>query len=377
MPKLLTLATATCGLAVAMGAAAQPSGAMNSNTPFVSEGVAREVLARPPHAKTIASDGKPLIAMTGFLARADASPLAQRGRDPDNLVGRDGKPIADPAANPGAIALESDPNISFEKWGEYWRKVHGVRFTYADEPSDKTLDVLARYDQIHRIPAGPTLANSPPYLAPADAQGKLYPGVIGHIPEYKRPRWDGIAYLNFHSADDIGALFGEKFKTKILPEDQALFRQVAPVLSRQFIRIASKDSRDPIVLVYTHSRRSDLTRDVFQEDWLGRHNKVVMEQPSTKALVSRYVQLQNIGGTEAGQPFYAEPTASIDGITLMYFRSMNDAEDYVMSDGFKAMAADLQRISDQTKSDYWTALDYVVVNRIGKEKVTVASPKKR
>jgi len=373
MRILLTVATVVTGLAAAMPAVAQTPGSMNSNSPFVSEGVAREVLARPPHAKTIASDSKPLIVMTGFLARADSSPLSQRGRDPSNLVDRDGKPIADPAANPSANALESDPNLTWEKWDEYWRKVHGVRFTYADEPSDTTLNALARYDQIHRIPAGPTLANSPPYLAPADAKGKLYPAVIGHIPEYKRPKWDGIAYLNFHSADDIGTLFGEKFKTKILPEDQVLFRQVAPVLSKQFIRIASKDSRDPIILVYTHSRRSDLTREQFQQDWLGRHEGLVMSQPSTKALVSRYVQLQNIGGNKAGEPFYADATGAIDGITLMYFRSMNDAEDYVMSEGFKAMTADLERIADKSKSDYWTALDYVVVNRIGKEKVTASA----
>lgn len=346
---------------------------MNSNTPFASEGSVREVLARPPHAKTIASSGKPLIVMTGFLARADSSPLSQRGRDPDNLVDRNGKPITDPAADPSANALDSDPNIGWEKWDEYWRKVHGVRFTYAEDASDTTLESLTRYDQIHRLPAGPTLANSPPYLAPADAKGKLYPGVIGHIPEYKRPRWDGIAYLNFHSTDDIGKVFGEKFQTKILPEDRVLFRQVAPVLSKQYIRIASKDSRDPIILVFTHSRRADLTRDQFQQDWLGRHQKLVMAQPSTKALVSRYVQLQNIGGAEPGKPFYAEPTAGIDAITLMYFRSMNDVEDYVMSDGFKAMISDLQRIADQKKSDYWTAINYLVINRLGKEKVTSAS----
>lgn len=373
MHKYLSAAAVACGLVAAMSSPAQTAAPMNSNTPFTSEGSVRETLARPPHAKTLPGTDKPLIVMTGFLARADATPLSQRGRDPDNLVDRNGKPIVDPAADPGAIALESDPNIGWEKWSEYWRKVHGVRFTYADDPSDTTLDGLARYDQIHRLPAGPTLSNSPPYMAPADAKGKLYPGVIGHIPEYKRPRWDGIAYLNFHSADDIGKVFGEKFQTKILPEDHMLFRQVAPVLSKQYIRIASKDSRDPVILVFTHARRADLTREQFQEDWLGRHQKLVMAQPSTKALVSRYVQLQNIGGAEPGKPFYAEPTAGIDAITLMYFRSVNDVEDYVMSDGFKAMTGDLQRIADQSKSDYWTAIDYVVINRIGKEKVTAAS----
>jgi EthD domain-containing protein len=362
-----------CGLSLATQAVGQSAASVSPNTPFKSEGAAHELLARPPHAKTVASDGKPLIAMTGFLARADSSPLSQRGRDPDNLLDRNGKPISDPAADPTANALESDPNIAWEKWDEYWRKVHGVRFTFAEDRSDTSLDVLARYDQIHRLPAGPTLANSPPYVAPADAQGKLYSGVIGHIPDYKRPSWDGIAYLNFHNADEIGKLFGEKFKTKILPEDHVLFRQVAPVLSKQYIRIASKDSRDPIILVYTHSRRAGMTREQFQQDWLGRHRSIVMAQTSTKALVSRYVQLQNIGGTAPGQPFYAEATANIDAITLMYFRSMNDVEDYIMSDGFKAIVGDLAKIADQKKSDYWTAVDYVVINRIGRERITASS----
>lgn len=365
--------SAAIGLAICLGASSSVAqGTASRNLPYISESAVTEVLARPPHARTVPGTVKPLIVLTGFLARSDSSPLSQRGRDPNNLVDRQGKPIADPAADPTANALESDPNLLWEKWDEYWRKVHGVRFTYADEKSDTTLSAILRYDQIHRLPAGPTKANPPPYQAPADAKGKLYPGVIGHIPDYKRPRWDGIAYLNFKSADVIGGVFGEKFKTKILPEDAVLFRQVAPVLSKQFIRIASKDGRDPVLLVFTHTRRANLTRTQFQQEWLGRHERLVMSQASTKSLVSRYVQLQNIGGTEPGMPFYAEATAAIDAISLLYFRSMNDAEDYVMSDGFKAITNDLNRIADPEKSDFWTAIDYVVINRIGREKVTAS-----
>lgn len=47
-----------------------------------------------------------------------------------------------------------------------------------------------------------------------------------------------------------------------------------------------------------------------------------------------------------------------------------------MSDGFKAMTSDLQRIADQKRSDFWTAIDYVVVNRIGHENVTAGRASK-
>lgn len=122
--------------------------------------------------------------------------------------------------DPSANAFEGNPNLNFEHWGEYWRKVHGVRFIHVEEADDYSLEKLVRYDQLHRLAAGPTHTDTPPYRAPADARGKLWPTVIGHIEPYRRPRWDGIAYLNFASAEDIAAVLGnERVRRKILPED--------------------------------------------------------------------------------------------------------------------------------------------------------------
>lgn len=330
----------------------------------------REVLSRPPYYKAHPGGIEPLIVLTGFLTRPDSSTLTQRGRDPQNLLDRAGKPIADPSADPSANAFESDPNINFEKWDEYWRKTHGVRFTYTEDSSDVSMQSLARYDQIHRIPAGPTSLRPPPYTAPADEQSRLFPTVIGHVPEYRRPTWDGIAYLNFTSSGEIGKVFGDKFKTKIIPEDLVLFRQVASVLSRQYIRIPSLTGRDPITLVMTHVRRSGLSREEFQAQWLGKQARLVMSQPATRKLVRRYVQLQNIGPTEKGKPFYYEATANIDGITLMSFASMNDVEDFLMSDSYKAIVTGAHSIEASEKSEYWTGLNYSVINRINPERVT-------
>ena len=38
-------------------------------------------------------------------------------------------------------AVEADPNLAFEHWDEYWRKVHGPKFAY-EEPGVSTKLVL-------------------------------------------------------------------------------------------------------------------------------------------------------------------------------------------------------------------------------------------
>ncbi len=95
---------------------------------------------------------------------------------------------ADPAAN----ASEPDPNLSFETWGDYWRKVHGPRFLHPDEADDRTtISRLLRYDQIHRVASGPTSLNPPPYRPPLDADGRLFETIVGHVEPYRRPQWTG------------------------------------------------------------------------------------------------------------------------------------------------------------------------------------------
>ena len=85
----------------------------------------------------------PLTVLFSFLSRADSTPLDLRSRADGHVLDRDGTVVADPASDPSDNALEPDPNLNFEKWGEYWRKVHGVRFLHADEATDrKAIDLL-------------------------------------------------------------------------------------------------------------------------------------------------------------------------------------------------------------------------------------------
>src|SRR5690349_15983787 len=70
----------------------------------------------------------PLTVLFSFLSRADSTPLDQRSRAGGHILGKDGKVISDPAADPFANAFEPNPNLNFEHWGDYWRKVHGIRF---------------------------------------------------------------------------------------------------------------------------------------------------------------------------------------------------------------------------------------------------------
>ncbi len=325
--------------------------------------------SRQPSART--ETDEPLIVVFSFLSRADSTPLAERRRAPGHVLGGDGKAIADPATDPSANAFESDPNINFEKWGEYWRKVHGVRFTYAEDGQDRSLDRLRRYDQIHRLAAGPTNLAPLPYAPPVDADGKLFPTIIGHVEPYRRPRWDGVAYLVFETADDIGTvLASERVRTKILPEDQAIFRDIAPVLSRQFVILPSEIGRDAIALVRTHVRKNGLDRAGFQERWLRAHADLVLAQPDTQRLVTRYVQLHNIGPTTEGEPFFHPQTSLIDGVTLMSFASMNDVEEFLLTEGYRMIVESEEAIGSVAESEYWTAINFNIVDRIRAERPT-------
>jgi hypothetical protein len=312
----------------------------------------------------------PLIVLCSFLSRADASPLAERRRSPGHMLDRNGDVIADPAAEPAANGFEGDPNINFEKWSEYWRKVHGPRFLYMEDASDRSFERLRRYDQLHRLPAGPTSFHAPPYAAPVDAEGKLYPTVIGHVGPYRRPQSDGIAYLAFETVDDIGVVLGsERVRTKILPEDRAIFREIAPLLSRQYVLMPGT-GRDAIALVQIHIRRPDLDRAEFQRRWLNEHADLVLAQEETRRLATRYVQLHNIGGSAAGAPFFHEETSSIDGVSLTGFSAAGDAEEFLQSDGYRMIAQGERAITSADKGEYWTAVTFGVLDRSQPERAS-------
>jgi len=318
--------------------------------------------------RPLAEAGAPLTVLFSFLSRADATPLDQRRRAEGHVLDRQGRVIPDPAADPGANAFEPDPNLNFEKWGEYWRKIHGIRFLQTEDADDHSVERLLRYDQIHRVAAGPTSLTSLPYRAPVDADGRLFPTIIGHVERYLRPRWDGVAYLGFAGLDDIAAVLGtERVRTKILPEDRTIFRDLAPVLAQQFIIMPSATGNDAVALVKTHLRRVDLDRSAFQRRWLQEHSRLVMAQAETKRLVRRYVQLHNIGPTAEGEPFFHPETSRFDGVTLMAFATMRDAEAFLVSEGYAVIAADEQSISTGA-GEYWSGLNFSIVDRLAPEK---------
>ena len=249
--------------------------------------------------------------------------------------------------------------------------MHGVHLTYVEETDDRSLERLQRYGQLHRVGAGPTEISTPPYAALVEDNGRLLPTVIGNIAPYRRPRWDGIPNLNFACPEDIAAaLANERVRSKILPEDQAIFRDIAPVLSRQYILLPSTSGYDAITLVKTHVRRPDNSRAGFQQWWLQEHADTVLAQPDTPRLVKRYVQLHNVGPTETGQPFFHPETSGIDVVTLMAFASVSDLEDFLLTDSQRVIADSEATMTSAGSTGYWTALGFVLVSRIAQEHVS-------
>jgi len=313
----------------------------------------------------------PLTVLFSFLSRADSTPLSLRSRADGYILDGDGKVIADPSFT----AFESDPNLNFEKWGEYWRKVHGMRFLHPDQAEDqKTVDLLLRYDQIHRVAPGPTSLNPPPYRPPLDARGQLFDTVIGHIEAYRRPQWDGIAYLNFASVGDMGAVLGsERVRRKILPEDQVIFRDLAPLFARQFILLPNTAGDDAIILVKTHVRHDELDRETFQRLWLHDHAQMVIDQPDTRRLVKRYVQLHNVGPASKDEPLFHPFTSRLDGVTVMAFASMKDVETFLLSDSYDAIEKAEKSIAIVEAGEYWTGVTFTVVDQLSPERATLVS----
>ncbi|MYM31126.1 hypothetical protein GTP58_22570 [Duganella sp. CY15W] len=291
-------------------------------------------------------DASPLTVVFSLLSRADSTP-------PDLRPPGAGRSQHD--------VFESDPNLNFEHWGEYWRKVHGARFLHRDEADDTAMDKLLRYDQLHRFAPGPTQTDAPPYRAPTDAYGRLWPDVAGRIERYRRPQWDGAAYLGFASEADIAEVLGSaRVQQKIMPEDHLMFRDIAPILSRQHILLPGAGS-EPVSLVKLHVRKPELSRSEFQHWWLGEHAGLVAEHAGP--LLKRYVQLHNVGPTSAGLPFYHADASRIDGVTLMSFGSVTALERFLSGAGQAAIANDERRMADTSAGEWWTAISMTLVDQ--------------
>ena len=323
-----------------------------------------DTLHRPPLGKTHAPSGKPLIVTPTFVSRVDATPRGDRPQDAGSAKSRHGHEVHLPNWRPHALAIEGDPNLAFEHWDEYWRKVHGPKFAW-DEPGSSS-ELVVRYDQLHRIASGPSSAFPPPYRAMVDDHGLLPADPWQRVPAFDRPRWDGLAYIAYAEEADIERTLGQdKFAKRIIADEQTAFRMVTREITREYILIPSERHRDAVSLVKIHMRRPDLSREAFQQRLLHDHARLVMAQPATGEFVRRYAQLHTIGSTQK------DPEGSkIDAVSIFAFASMNDVEDFLVSgDAATIAAAEAELIGEG--SEWWTALNYSVINRLHPERATL------
>jgi len=318
---------------------------------------------RPPLGATQAATGKPLIVTPTFVSRVDNTARSERPQDSGASKSRHGHEVHLPNWRPHALALEGEPNLAFEHWDEYWRKVHGPKFAW-DEPGSSSAAVL-RYDQVHRIASGPSSFFPPPYRAMVTDEGKLPEDPEKRVPAYERPRWDGFAYIAYADEDDIQrTLSQEKFDKRIVADEQVAFRMVTREITREYILVPSARHRDPVSLVMIHMRAPHLSREEFQQRLLGEHAQLVLAQPATREFVRRYAQLHNIGSTQK------DPEGSkIDAVSVLAFASLNDVEDYLVSDDYAAIQASHDALLGEG-SEWWTGINYSVINRLLPEVAT-------
>jgi hypothetical protein len=312
---------------------------------------------RPPVRRRFEATARPLIVTPTFVSRVDDTPRENRPQDEGSARDQAGREVRHPDRHPGALALEPDPNRAFEHWDEYWRKVHGPKFAW-NEPGSSS-ELVLRYDQVHRLAAGPSSFFRPPYQAMIDESGRLPSDPERRVPAFHRPRWDGFAYITYAEEADIERTLGqEKFAKRIIADEQVAFRKVTREITREFILIPSERHRDPISLVAIHVRRPDLSRATFQQRLLHDHAKLVLAQPGTHRYVRRYAQLHAIGTTQA------DPDGEmIDAISVLSFSSVNDVEDYLVSPDHAAVEASEAALTG-AGSEFWTAVNISIINRL-------------
>jgi hypothetical protein len=320
-------------------------------------------LHRAPQRRTFTATTKPLIVTGTFVSRVDNTPRSERPQDQGSAKDKHGREVRNPDRRTADLALEPDPDMAFEHWDEYWRKVHGPKFAW-NEPGSSS-ELVLRYDQLHRIASGPSSFFPPPYAAMVDESGQLPSDPERRVPAFGRPRWDGLAYITYAEQADIQrTLSQEKFAKRIIADEQVAFRMVTRELAREFILIPSARHRDPVSLLKIHMRRPELSRADFQRRLLNEHANTVLAQPATHEFVRRYAQLHNIGSTQD------DPEGSkIDAVSILAFDCLNDVEDYLVSKDHAAIEASENALAGEG-SEWWTAVNYSVINRLFPELAT-------
>ena len=305
----------------------------------------------------------PLLVLTALVVRADTSPQrglrrARRGY-PANRVGEG---IADPGVEDRQLALTTEPQLEWEAFDAYWRKVHGPKILHPEGEGDSVTPLLVYYLQQHRIPGGPSSEDPPPYRAPLGSDGRLPGDPAARVRPYGRPPWDGLAQLGFRSRDELHRFFDPgagKYGEKIVPDEAVFLRGFAFNLSEEHIVLGGEDRRrDPILLVRTFVRRAELPRPAFRARWAGDHADRLRDLPQAKpgGAIRRYVQLHNV--SRAGDPLYDETGDRFDGIGVMSFANTNDLEDFLASPDYAGLTADEGEFC--TEAAYFTALNYAI-----------------
>ena len=321
-------------------------------------------LQRPPFDPQLRITTEPLIVTPTLVARVDSTDWDDRPHDKGSSVDREGEEVQHPEDNPGSLAIEPNENLAFERWDEYWRKVHGPKFAY-EEPGS-TSHLVMRYDQLHRLPSGPSSAFRPPYRAMVDNKGKLVSDPEKHVPPYVRPKWDGLAYIAYAAEKDIQKTLEkqDQYAKRIIADEQVAFRVVTREICQEFILIPAKEHRTAFSLVQVQSRQASLSRDEYRKRMLREHARELLSKPATHAYVKRYVQLHNIGSTQD------DPEGSkIDSISVLGFSSLNDVEDYLSSADYAQVERSESALVG-SGSEFWTAANYSVINRLYPELAT-------
>ena len=325
-------------------------------------------LHRPPFNPDLLTTTQPLIVTPTLVSRVDGTPSQERPHDAGSSVDSSGNQVEQPGEHPSDFALEPNANLAYERWDEYWRKIHGPKFAY-EEPGS-TSHLVVRYDQLHRLPSGPSSGFRPPYRARVQSNGQLDGKPEAHVPPYERPKWDGLAYIAYQAKDDIRKTLvkQDQYSKRIIADEHVAFRVVTRQICVEYILIPSAQHRDAVSLVKIHQRVPSMTREQYKAKMLGEHANFVLLKTAAHSYVRRYVQLHNFGSTQS------DPEgSSIDSLSIFAFASLNDVEDFVISEEYRAIEVEEAKLAGEG-SEFWTAVNYSVINRLLPELPTELPP---
>lgn len=107
----------------------------------------------------------------------------------------------------------------------------------------------------------------------------------------------------------------------------------------------------------------NLAFEHWDEYWRKIHGPK-FAQPATVEFVRHYTQLHTINLIQK------DPEGSkIDAVSVLAFASLNDVEDYLLSDDHAAIEASENALAGEG-SEWWTAINYSIINRLLPEVVT-------